>query len=312
MLQRAEEYLAARRSLGLCLRIEGRQLLSFARWADRAAPSGPLTVALALEWARASTRATRVGQARRLEVIRPFARWLQAYEPDAEVPATGLLGPAHPRRAPHVFTDEEIRQLLAAAAALSPSDGLRPQTCKVLFALLACTGLRPGEAVRLTCPDVDLETGCLTVRETKFHKSRLVPLHPTAVRALRSYVRVRQRCVPRPSHEAFFLLDGGSPLTLRKAQTAWNRVRRQLGWSARADRRRPRLYDLRHRFACARLLHWHAARVDVNPRLPALATYLGHVKISDTYWYLTGVPELLAVCAARFERFAPRPERGAR
>lgn len=312
MVERATKYLEVRRAFGLALRIEGHQLLSFAKWADGEHPRSPLTEALALAWARASTRANRVGQARRLEVIRPFARWLQAHDATAEIPAVGLLGPGHPRRAPYVFTDDEINALLVAARQLQPSDGLRPLTVSAYFGLLACTGLRPGEGVRLSCDDVDLREGCLYIRNTKFHKSRLVPLHRSTIRALYAYVADRDQRVSNPSHDAFFLLDGGQPLTLGRAQTAFDRVRRRLAWTMPSGRRAPRLYDLRHRFACERLVQWHAADLDVNECLPALATYLGHVKVTDTYWYLTGVPSLLAICAARFERFAPSRSGGVR
>jgi len=307
---RAGAYLVARRAVGLTLRIEGQQLLSFARWADRECPRAPLTEALALTWARASQRATRVGQARRLEVIRPFARWLQAYESDSEVPAASLLGPAHARRMPCLLSGAEITRLLAEATKLAPRDGLRPRTFRAVFGLLACTGLRPGEAVNLMRDDVDLDTGRLHIRDTKFHKSRLVPLHETATQALRAYTRVRDRHVPRPTRDAFFLLDGGCAVTLRRTETALQRVRQRLGWEAWPNRPRLRLYDLRHRFACERLACWHAARCDVNALLPALATYLGHVKVTDTYWYLTAVPSLLAICAHRFEHFVAQPAGG--
>lgn len=312
MVARAETYLTARRAVGLALRIEGQQLMGFARWADRESPRAALTEALALTWARASERATRVGQARRLEVIRPFARWLQAHESDSEVPLTGLLGPAHPRRVPCLLSGTEINRLLASTAKLLPPDGLRPTTMRTLFGLLACTGLRPGEAAKLTRDDVDLDAGRIRVRDTKFHKSRLVPLHPTATYALRAYTRARDRHVPQPRTDAFFLLDRERPVTLRRAQTAFASVRHRLGWDAWSDRPTPRLYDLRHRFACERLTRWHAADCDVNAHLAALATYLGHVKVTDTYWYLTGVPSLMAVCARRFERSAGRPTGGSR
>lgn len=308
MTARAQAYLMARRALGVGLRIAGQQLLSFAQFADSHDPRGALTEAMALSWARASSRATRVGQARRLEVVRPFARWLLAHEPETEVPATGLLGPSHQRRPPHLFTDTEIDNLVLAARQLTPVDGLRPKTFATLFSLLACTGLRPGEAVRLLRDDVDLQTACLVVRETKFHKSRLVPLHPSARHALHRYARARDRHFPNPDTAAFFLLDGGLPVTMRKAHTAFRRIRQRLGWAALPGRRAPRIYDLRHRFACVQLLRWHKERADVSALLPRLATYLGHVKVSDTYWYLTSEPTLMAVCSARFEQFVRRQE----
>lgn len=311
MVTRAEMYLAARRALGFVLRIEGEQLLRFARWADHEG-RGRLSVELALDWARASKKASRVGQARRLEVIRPFARWLQAIERDAEIPPGRLLGPAHERRQPYVLNGAQVGQLLHAVEHLRPKAGIRRTTLRTLFGLLACTGLRPGEAVRLTCKDVDLATGILLVRETKFHKSRLVPIHRTTTRALRRYAALRDQLIPRPWSDAFFILDGGLPVTTRKAQWAFKRTRWRLGWCPPPGKRAPRLYDLRHGFACGRLLRWHAEKRDVNALLPALSTYLGHVKVTDTYWYLTAVPELMSACAARFEEFAGRPEGGGR
>jgi integrase/recombinase XerD len=312
MITHVRAYLAARRALGVKLEFHGHKLVAFATWVDRRGCRGPLTEAVALEWARASPRATRVGQAWRLRLIRPFARWLQAREPDTEVPASGLLGPTHRQRKPHIFTDEEVARILCATAELRPASGFRPRTFRVLFGLLACTGLRPGEAVRLTRRDVDLKTGCLTVQETKFHKSRLVPLHRTATRALRSYARARDRQVPHPGSDAFFLLDAGLPVTLAKTHRAFKQVRKLLGWAIHEGRAAPRLYDFRHRFACHRILRWHTARLDVNQRLASLSTYMGHVKVTDTYWYMSAVPELLAVCAARFERFAASPDGGVR
>jgi integrase/recombinase XerD len=304
MLTQVQEYLVVRRALGVQLRIEGAQLLDFARYADSIGHRGPITIALAVRWARSSVRCSQLGWARRLEVIRPFARYRLAFDHRTQLIPSKLFGPAHPRKQPHVYTETEIRALLAAASRLSPLDGLRPLTIRTVLGLLACTGLRPAEAVKLTRFDVDLETGVLTIRETKFAKSRLVPLHWSATRALRRYVRIRDRKLRVPIAPSFFVIDGGVPFTKSKLRTAFIRIRRGLGWATTPPQRRPRLYDLRHAFACRRLLRWCAAGVDVHRALPALSTYLGHVKVSDTYWYLTGIPELMAITAERFERFA--------
>lgn len=312
MTVRAKRYLCARRALGLRLDVEGEQLLRFALWADRQGRGGQLKAATAIDWALSSRKATRTGHARRLGVVRRFARWLQASEADVEVPPAQILGPSSSRRPPNVLRDVEIRKLLAAAGRLAPAKGLRPITFRTLFGLLACTGLRPGEATRLTREDVDLRAGHVLVRETKFGKSRLVPLHESTTRVLRRYTAQRDRRIAHPATDAFFLLDGGRPATTWKARWALRCVRRSLGWVTPPGRRHLRLHDMRHSFTCHRLARWHAQGMDVNVRLPRLSTYLGHSKVASTYWYLTAVPELLAVCAARFERAAVRWSKDAR
>jgi integrase len=163
--------------------------------------------------------------------------------------------------------------------------------------------MRPAEAVKLMESDVDVDAGVLTIRETKFRKSRLVPLHPTATRALRRYKAFRDGKVPTPIASSFFVIDGGIPFSKSKLRTAFLRIRRELGWTASGGERMPRIYDLRHAFATRRLLRWYADGIDVHLALPSLATYLGHVKVSDTYWYLSAVPELMAITAGRFEQF---------
>jgi len=298
-----QEYLAVRRALGVQLRIDGQQLLDFGRYADSSGRQTEITIELVARWARSSARSTSVGWTRRVDVVRPFARYRLAFDPRTEIPPRNLLGPAHRRKQPHIYTESEVRLLLAAASRLTPVNGLRPITVRTLLGLLACTGLRPAEAIKLTRSDVDLEAGVLTIRETKFCKSRLVPLHSSATRALLRYTMVRDDKVPAPTAPSFFVVDGGFPFTKSKLRTAFIRIRRELGWATTPRPKRPRLYDLRHAFACRRLLRWCAAGVDVHCALPALSTYLGHVKISDTYWYLTGIPELMAVTAGRFERF---------
>ncbi len=258
---------------------------------------------MALDWANASKRGSPLYRARRLEIVRGLAKYCALFEPDTEVPATKLLGPAHRRVTPHIYTDPELEQLLAAAAELTPDNGLRPATMRCLLGLLAATGLRISEALHLSLMDVDLVREVLTVRETKFRKSRYVPLHPSTTNALAEYARFRDRRLPLARGTAFFLSDGGQPFPYRHALYAFQRLRQRLGWENRAGRS-PRLYDLRHTFACRRLLAWYQEGVDVNWALPLLSTYLGHGKVTDTYWYLTGIPALMAIAGERFERLA--------
>lgn len=304
MAERVNTYLGARRALGFALRIEGQQLERFARFAEAHGHREPLTLDLALAWANAPKNASTIGPARRLELLRPFARYCALFEPETEIPPSGLLGPGHRRVAPHIYSVQEVKDLLAAAGQLSPPDGLRPITVRCLLGLLAATGLRVSEALHLTCADVDLTQGVLTIRETKFRKSRYVPLHPTTQAALANYADSRCHRVPSPQEPAFFLFDDGRGVKYEQLHYAFTCLREILGWDQRPTRSLPRLYDLRHTFACRRLLAWYAEGVEVHWAIPHLATYLGHRKVSDTYWYLTGIPELMGVAAERFEHLA--------
>ena len=191
-----QEYLKERRDLGFALTIPGSQLQAFARFADASGHRGPLTRELITRWARdEAKRATPLTWAKRIEAVRPFAKHRARVEPGTYVPDADTFGPSRRRLAPHLYTDQEIVDLLVAAGRLSPKGTMRPATYRTLLGLIAATGLRLSEALRLTCGDVDLDAGMLTVRQTKFAKSRLVPLHPTTVRALKQYLALRRRHV---------------------------------------------------------------------------------------------------------------------
>lgn len=180
-----------------------------------------------------------------------------------------------------------------------------------LFGLLFASGLRISEALRLTRDDVDLESGVITVVRTKFKKSRLVPLHTSTTRALRRYTKRRDRHHPAAVAQAFFLDDHGGPLGKSGVAGTFGRLRRHLGWTKDPQGHRPRIHDARHTMAVRRLLRWYEEGAEVDRKIAALSTYLGHVEVNDTYWYLTAVPELMAVTAARFEAFCDaRPPRG--
>jgi integrase len=213
-----------------------------------------------------------------------------------------------PRRTqPHIYSDGEIAELLTQASLLSPRGGLCPRTYVTLFSLLVSTGLRLGEACRLELGDVDLADGVLTVRATKFHKSRLVPLHPTTTQALARYASHRDASRDRSRLECFFRTERAPTLTSDTVYATFSRLRQRLRWTADGRVRRPCIHDLRHTFAVRRLVRWYADGVDVDRKILALSTYLGHAGVADTYWYLSAVPELMALTSARFERFA-RPQ----
>jgi integrase len=309
MVDLVDEYLDYRRRLGFLLHIEGRMLLAFARYADRSGHRGPPTTELAVRWARLSADAAPQYQARRLQVVRGFARHRAIFDPTTEIPPEGLLGPAQRRATPHIYSEAELSALLDAARRLASPTGLRSRTYATLIGMLSCTGLRIAEALKLARSDVDWDHATLTIHETKFHKSRLVPLHPTTVRALEIYARFRDRCHPIPQTDAFFVSERGTPLPDARVRITFRGLRTHLPVPPGPEGRAPRIYDLRHTFACRRLLRWYADGADLDHAVLTLSTYLGHAQVSDTYWYLTGIPELLNLAATRFEQFAV-PETG--
>lgn len=306
MVARVEEYLALRRQLGFALLSSGQQLLGFARYADGIGHRGPLTVELAVRWARLPEGARPFWWARRLQIVRGFAQHRSLFDPGTEIPPAGLLGPSSRRPTPHIYSEAEIAALLRAAGELGPEGGLRPHTYVTLFGLLTTTGLRISEALCLGRGDVDLDRGVLTVQLTKFRKSRLVPLHPSTVAALAEYARRRDRHRPHTPACTFFLNQKGAPLGKSGVAKTFGALRRTLGWTKNHEGRRPRLHDMRHTMAVRTLLRWYQQGADVDRKMPALSTYLGHVEVGDTYWYLTAVPELMALTAARFQTFAAR------
>jgi integrase len=308
----AQEYLMLRRQLGYALHSTGQQLLAFARYADGLGHRGPITVALAVRWARLPRGARPQWWARRLQIVRGFAQHRALFEPATEVPPANLLGPHFRRGTPHIYSDAEISALLCAARALGPPGGLRAPTYVTLLGLLVTSGLRISEALHLGRADVDLQRGVLTVVRTKFCKSRLVPLHPSTTQALAGYAAHRDRCHPQAAARTFFLTERGASLSASSVAHTFGILRRQLGWTKNRDGRRPRLHDMRHTMAVRTLLRWDQDGADIDRKILALATYLGHVEVADTYWYLTAVPELMVRTAARFQAYTRRSPRGMR
>lgn len=304
MRQRVDSYLEVRRSMGYCLNIEGDQLHRFAKFADLYGHVGHITLDLAVAWSNNTQKSGQIGRARRLEVVRSLAKYCVTFEPETEIPPSYYLGPAHRRIPPHIYSDGEIHRMMDLASNLFPKKGMRPVTTRCILGLLASTGLRISEALRLTRNDVDLNIGILLIRKTKFRKSRYVPLHQTVCDALSEYAVFRDQSLPIARDSTFFLLDDGNAVKYRQALYAFQLIRDQIDWGAHSLKRKPRLHDLRHTFVCKRLITWYKEGVDVNRSLPLLSTYLGHVKVSDTYWYLTGVPELMKIATARFEQYS--------
>lgn len=311
LLAFVDDYLALRRGLGFDVEKLRWLLRDFARYAERVGHHGPITVDLAVRWALSSCSGNPVRAERRLWAVRQFARHRVAFDPATEVPPTGLLGRVPRRQQPHIYSDAEICALLGECRQLQPCDGLRPRTYIAFFSLLASTGLRMSEARHLDRRDIDLSNGLLTIRVSKFHKSRLVPLHPTSLQALTDYAARRDASRDAPRSEFFFCTDRAPALEHAAVEKTFSRLRRRLGWTAHGRARRPRIHDLRHTFVVRRLLRWYEEGVDVDRKILALATYLGHAKVTDTYWYLSAVPELMAVTSQRFEHFAGRERESA-
>lgn len=306
---KVDDYLAERRRLGFELRNMALALVSFASYVDYVGHQGPLTTGVMADWAQQDkAQSQSLGTwARRLKVLRPFTRWLRQFEPRTEVPDASIFGPVPGRVAPHIYRETEIVELLAAARGLNPQGGLRPATYETLFGLIASTGLRVSEALSLLNTDVDLSDGTLMVRQTKFAKSRLLPLHPSTVEVLVRYRQLRSQQLQTTANTPFFVGTRGhrlgQPLSDRQVHRVFNELRDQLGWVNRGAHSHPRIHDLRHSFAVRRLMLWHEQGIDIDQAMLALSTYLGHANISNTYWYLTGVPELMALAGSKFEHF---------
>jgi integrase len=306
------DYVVLRRDLGYHSPSQDRALRAFARYLDQLGHQGPIPLGASLDWATSTASADPRNPARRLATIRGFLRYLSAMDGATEAPPPGLLGPVGHRTPPHVYSDREIGDLLQAAAGLAPAGGLRPRCYATLFGLIACTGLRISEALALACGDVDLAEGVLTVRAGKRGRARLVPLHPSALTPLRDYATDRSHRFGLPGDDAaFFRTDRSDRISYNAANHAFRLLRRRVGWTAAGRTRAPRVHDLRHRMVVRRIQAWHAGNVDVDAKIPALATYLGHVEVRDIYWYLSAVPELMNIVAGRFEHFAPHNPAGA-
>ena len=250
--------------------------------------------------------------ARRLKNLRSFARYLQQFEPRTEVPDDTTFGQIGQRLAPHIYSEQEIIDLLAAAHNLGPAPGLRGLTYETLFGLIASTGLRVSEAVHLMDTDVDLKSGMLIIRQTKFAKSRYVPLHPSTVEALKRYRSLRNSHIEVTNETPFFVGTRGQrlghELGLRQVRRVFIGLRDQLGWINRGAHYGPRIHDLRHTFVVRRVMLWQAQGMDADQQMLALSTFVGHAMVTNTYWYLTGVPQLMAVAAEKFEAFTQVPE----
>jgi integrase/recombinase XerD len=299
-------YLSLRQSLGFQMQAERVLLPEFVTFVKNQEHTGPIRAQLALEWAcQESIRRGPGGAARRLSIARGFLLYLQASAPDTEVPALGLL-PSPRRPKPFIFTPAQITALMGGAQASRPQSSLRPHTLSCLLGLLASTGLRVGEVIRLQIDQVKLELvpPQLHILETKFHKSRIVPLHPSTAEHLRQYREQRTHLHYDGLSDAFLVSEQGQHLKYRALHDWFTRLCQRLAIQPIDGRRPPCLSSFRHTFAVTRMQRWYEQGLDVPALLPHLSVYLGHVHPQESYWYITSVPELLSTAANRFETFA--------
>jgi integrase/recombinase XerD len=292
-----DDYISVRRYLGFKLEAYPWMLHDFVDYLEAHGQS-KVTTELALEWAQrpgAGAHLSYLGK--RLCVVRGFARHMRAFDPDTEVPAAYLMGWQDCRATPYIYSEADIEAVMSAARSLQPE--LRAVTYQAVIGLLFVTGARVGEMIRLDRDDIGWDDAVMVIRYSKFNKSRELPLHPSTLHALARYAEVRDRLCPEPSTPSFFVNTRGRRLAYETVHQVFNNLTGDAGLRARSDNCRPRIHDIRHSLACATLIGWYRAGVDVQARLPVLSAWLGHAKPENSYWYLSAVPELLALAAER-------------
>ena len=306
--QALNDYVSVRRSLGFRFQTPAILLRSFVVFLQ-AEGASHITRELALRWALQPAKVQPSTWTARLGMVRRFAIWCSATEPITEIPPADLLPHPYRRKPPHIFSDEEIERLLRKTQQLPSPKGLRAHTFTTLFGLLMVTGMRVSEALGLEKPDIDFDHGILHIRCGKFGKSRYVPIHPSTVEALKKYAQARDHLFPSPLTLAFFLSERGTRITNGMTEYTFAKLSQQIGLRPQAKHhgRGPRLHDMRHRFAVRTLIDWYRAGLDAERELPKLATYLGHVHVKNTYWYLEAVPELMQLTIARLIQREAQP-----
>ena len=296
-----EEYLAVRRAKGFKLLSSGRSLHRFVEFAEKERASY-ITTKMALEWATQPKDAQPAQWANRLGIVRNFAKYHSTVDPRTEIPPEKLLPYRYRRIPPYIYTDAEISKLISTAKKLPSPRGLRAPTLSTLLGLLAVTGMRMSEPINLDRKDVDLKNGILTIHQTKFDKSRLIPVHISTRNKLREYALLRDKLCPNPISPSFFISERGTRLTCWTVRHWFVILSHEIGLRGPDDSYGPRLHDLRHGFAIKTLLNWYRSGCDVENNIPILTTYLGHGHVADTYWYISATPELLQLAALRLEK----------
>jgi len=293
------EYIKLRRSLGYQLKETEQYLKRFIKFLKKRGTQY-ITAKLSLEWAMLPQNVKRSHWSRRLSIVRLFAQYHTMEDHRTEVPPSYLLSQQPNRAIPYIYSEKEIRQILKACQSLL-SLGLRHHTYFTFFGLMVVTGCRISELISLNRDDLDIKNNWIIIRNSKCNKSRLLPLHQTTMRQLKKYSEIRDQF---PVHDvnAFFLSDQGARITKWSARYAFIQISKQIGLRDPFDSNGPRIHDIRHSFAVRTLLNWYRKGINIDKKIILLSTYLGHKKPTDTYWYVTGTPELLAQATSRLEK----------
>jgi integrase/recombinase XerD len=303
LFKELDRYLTIRRSLGFALRTEERVLRRFIAFAEQQG-ADHITANLFLQWQEIAGNVSRQTRAKRLEAVRPFAAWLHGIDPEHEVLSRSLTPCRRRRPPPYIYSEEEIRRIVEAAAELPSPNGIRALTSAALFGLIAVTGMRISEAMSLDADDVDIETGVLTLRHGKLGKFRLLPLSGSTIACLTTYAAERDRLLGA-TPEPFFVSDHGERFTDCNARYNFAAVCQNIGLRRiekyQRHGRGPRIHDLRHTFAVRTLVNWYRTGKDPAREMIKLTTYLGHTDPAHTYWYIEAVPELLELASRRAE-----------
>jgi integrase/recombinase XerD len=297
-------YLTLRRSLGYKLEESGKLLNRFISFLEERG-ARTITAELAVEWALLPKNVQPIHWSQRLGMVRSFSQYLISYIPKTEVPDSKLLWAKTKRSVPYFYSEEQVTQVLNACFN-EQSNGLRHLTFYTLFGLLSVTGCRISELINLSINDVNLKTSIITIRGAKFGKSRYIPVSLSTKKKLDAYSNHRTAFIKESSKENFFLSEQGKPLTVNYVEVFYVRLSKKIGLRNKDDSHGPRIHDFRHTFAIKCLINCYKENADVNQVIPLLATYLGHKKPSDTYWYLTNIPELMALAVKRLEESGVR------
>jgi integrase len=302
LAKNANDYLALRKNLGFRMYYEDSALTSFVLFMEKEKASY-ITTQLAVRWAMLPQKTQLKYRSRRLSMIRSFAKYLSAIDPRTEIPPKNIISCAYQRPNPYIYNNGEISKLLKACINLGPKNSIRGLTYSTLFGLLSVTGLRLGEAINLDREDVDLESNLLRIRQTKFRKSRYVPIHISTCRALREYVLARDKFHEKFHINSFFVSNRNTRLTKKGVQTLFDRLSLRIGLKKPSDKKWPTLHDLRHTFAVRKLIDWYRNGANIDQKISFLSTYLGHTHPSNTYWYLSSTPELLEMAVDKLEKY---------
>ncbi len=303
------EYLEHRKRFGNDLARNSYVLYLFAKHLDETKFTGHLTSQVQLDWLENLEGKTSFNRARKLVMLRLFARYLSIFDSKTELPPSGFFGKAKPNFKPHIFSDDELKLIFSTLKKVLKTEGsFSLVTFEYAFGLILACGLRASEVTNLFVDDVDLKNGLLRIVESKFKKTRLVPIDPTVVNALRDYKSLRDKKFPRCRTNTFFVLEGNFPFTYTGMQSVFYKIKTKLGWRSNNHRR---IHDLRHTFVVKRLIDWHRNDIDSEKKIAALSVYLGHAKVTDTYWYFHFTPELMDIISIRFEKLSLNLEEAA-